>query len=56
MRSNRAGRPVNVVGMTPLLEGEAAACRGGADDPIKQLLDWITGTPPKPGQWPPQML
>ncbi len=57
MRRASAGRMITRVEMVSLLEDEAAACRaGGGGDPIRELLDWIIGTPPKPDQWPPQML
>jgi len=42
--------------LVPLTTAEALSCRGGGDyNPIKELLDWITGKPPEPGQWPPQI-
>ncbi len=57
MRRASAGRRSGLVEMIPLIEEEAAACRGGGevDDAVKQLLDLIMGTLPKPGQWPPQI-
>ncbi len=44
--------------IVPLPDAEGLACRGG-DDPIKDiraLIDWITGKPPAPDQWPPLII
>ncbi len=41
--------------LAPLRKEEAVACRGGGDDPIKQLIDWVAGGNPRPDQWPPQI-
>jgi len=57
MRRGKAGR-AGAAELIPLVEVEALACRGGGgvDDSVKQLLDLIIGTVPKPDQWPPLML
>ncbi len=47
-------RPPVAPVIVPLLEGDALACFGGEDaNPVKDLIDWITGRPPDPGTWPP---
>ncbi len=41
--------------LVPLPDAGALDCLGG-EDPIRDvraLIDWITGTPPDPGTWPP---
>ncbi len=42
----------------PLEQADALRCRGG-EDPIKDikaLIDWLTGKPPDPDQWPPMII
>jgi len=61
MRGRKAqanGEATATATLAPLSAAEALGCRGG-DDPIKsvkELLDWIIGIPPAPGQWPPMIL
>ncbi len=54
MRGGRARNGGAPPPLLPLDEADALRCRGGEDfDPVKQLIDWVTGKPPDPGVWPP---